>query len=77
MIENAAAKAAFEKRLPSFDWNEGDKKKAQVMIQAFEAGRGLAAMGTDPGQVIDLNSFRLYTADENEGAPPDPFPASF
>jgi len=68
--KNPAAVVAFHEYLPPLDRDQGNKKKAQVMIQAFEPNRGEATIGASPRLVIYLNFPGLHTADENEGPPP-------
>jgi hypothetical protein len=75
-LKNLAAPVAFQENLPSLDRDQGDKKKAQVMIHTFEPGRGQAAIRADPCLIIDSNFFGLYPADKNESAPPALSPSS-
>jgi hypothetical protein len=73
-VKNSAAAVAFQKRLSAFDGDQGNKEKANIMIQPFAPGRRQAAIGTRPRLVIDLNFLRLHSADEDESAPPlEPF----
>ncbi len=69
-LKNSAAPVAFQENLTPLDRDQRDKKEAQIMIHAFEPGRGQAAIGADPCLIIDPNLFGLYATHKNEGPPP-------
>jgi len=68
--ENPATPVAFQEKFSSFDRDEGNKKKTQVMIQAFEPSEGQSTIRAGPLLVIYLNLLGLQTPDEDESAPP-------
>jgi len=68
-VKHSAAAVAFQKRLSALDRNQGDEEKTEVVIQPFPPGRRQAAVRTGPGLVIELNFFRLHSANEDEDAP--------
>jgi hypothetical protein len=69
-VKHPAAAVAFQKRLSAFDGNQGNKEKANIMIQPFAPGRRQAAGRAGPGLVVNLNFFRLHSANEDENKPP-------
>jgi hypothetical protein len=70
-LEIAATTVALQELLPPFDRNQGNKKKAEIMIQSFEESGREAALGANPWLVIHLNLSGLNTTDEKkEVAPP-------
>ncbi len=74
-IKNPPAPVAFQECLPPLDGDEGNEKKAQVMVQPFEPGRGQATLRTGTRLILYLDLLGLHTADEDEDAPPlEPFP---
>jgi hypothetical protein len=66
LIKNPAAAVAFQKNLPSLDREEGNKEKAQVMVQTLEASGRQATLGAGLWLVVYLNLLGLYPADEDE-----------
>jgi hypothetical protein len=70
LVENTAAAVALDEALSPLDRDEGNKKKAQIMVGAFEPGCRQATTRTGPHLIIDLNLPRLNAANEDEGTPP-------
>jgi hypothetical protein len=69
-VKKSAAPVAFQKRLSAFDGNQGNEEKANIMIQPLASGRRQAAGRAGPRLVVNLNLFRLHSANEDEDAPP-------
>jgi len=74
-IEDAAAAAAFNEGLSPLNRDQRDEKKAYIMVQSFEPGRGQTAPRTGPGLIIHLNLLGLHTPDKKEeDSPPEQIP---
>jgi hypothetical protein len=69
-VKNSAAAVAFQKRLSAFDGNQGNEEKANIMIQPLAPGRRQTAGRAGPGLIVNLNFFRLHSANEDEDTPP-------
>ena len=69
-VKDSAAAVALQKRLSAFDGNQGNEKKTNIMIQPFAPRRRQAAGRAGPGLVVNLNLFRLHSANEDENTPP-------
>jgi len=71
LVKYASATVAFQKRLAAFYGNQGDEKKADIMIHPLQTSRWQATVRTRARLVVHLNFFRLHPADEKEeDAPP-------
>ena len=73
LVKNPAAPVALQKHFSALDWEEGDKEKAEIMIQALQASRRRAAPRAGPRLIVDLDFPGLYSADKKEeDTPPVP-----
>ncbi len=67
----ASATVAFQKRLAAFYGNQGDEKKADIMIHPLQTSRWQTAIRARTRLIVHLNFFGLHSADEKEeDAPP-------
>ena len=68
-VEHPPAAVAFQEGLSPLDRNQGDKEKADVMIQPLQPGRRQTTIRTRPGLIINLNFPGLHSTDKDEDAP--------
>jgi hypothetical protein len=68
-IKHPPAAVAFQEGLSPLDGNQGNKEKADIMIQPLQPGRWQAAVRTRPGLIINLNFPGLHSTDKDEDAP--------
>jgi hypothetical protein len=83
-VKHPPAAVAFQEGLSPLDGNQGNKKKADIMVQPLQPSRRQTTIRTRPGLIVNLNFPGLHSTNKDEDAPllesskfyPDPLHSS-